>query len=365
MKGSGRPESVPEAVVRAFPTAGRYAGCQALGHGHIHDTFTVNCDGNNGTERFVFQRINHEVFRDVPALMSNIARICGHQSSKAPDARHALQLMNTSDGCAYHVDQQGNYWRAYRYIENSRTVEHGATAAEVYEIGKTVGCFLRGLDDLPGEPLYQTIPGFHDTSARVNSLVKAAENDAYGRVAAVHAELDFALASKPIALTYHELISSGQLPIRITHNDTKLNNVLLDRQSGDGLCVIDLDTCMNGCLLHDFGDMVRCAVSASAEDDPDALQPIDIDNFSALLEGFVIGVDGFMTPAEWDGLATAGSLMTYELGIRFLTDYLQGDVYFKTHYPDHNLARCRAQFSLLKSMLALEDRFREIVMRFM
>ncbi len=354
---------VPSRVVAAFSETGRYTGCRSLGHGHIHDTFTVDCESSGGCEKFVFQRINHQVFKNIPSLMSNISRICRHLSSKAVDVRHALELLSTDDGCPYHQDHEGNYWRVYRYIESSRTVEHGATAAEVYEIGRSVGRFLRNLDDLPGEPLYQTIPGFHDTLARVTALTKAVETDTHGRVAGAHAELDFAFASRPIALTHDMLLASGRLPVRITHNDTKLNNVLLDQKTGAGLCVIDLDTCMNGCLLHDFGDMVRCAVSASAEDDPEALQPIDMDNFSALLEGFVVGVDGFMTPAEWDGLASAGSLMTYELGVRFLTDYLQGDVYFKTHYPGQNLVRCRAQFSVLKDLLALEDTFRDIVMR--
>lgn len=343
-------------IFRHFDTRADFVSAAPYGTGHINDTYRVASSLGGHRVYFTLQHISTRIFKDGPGLMDNIQRICRHAAARlraggATDAsRRALQMIPALDGRPYHVDGAGMLWRLYLFVDGVRTYDRIEQPRHAYEPARAFGLFQRLLADLPGQRLVETIPFFHHTVRRLQALQDAIRQDAAGRAAGVRREIDFVLSRETLCGEILRLMAAGDLPERVTHNDTKINNVLMDEKSDEGICVIDLDTCMPGSALYDFGDMVRSGTNSTAEDDPDpsnvrCQRPI----FEALARGYLAAAD-FLTPAERGSLVLGGKLMTLECGIRFLADHLQGDVYFKVHRPNHNLDRCRTQFALVKSI---------------
>lgn len=355
-----------EKVFKNFSIDGSYIGSSPCGNGHINDTFTVTINQQEKQARYVFQRINHEVFADPARLMDNFRRVTEHQRSKLGNIseahRRSLTLIPTKEGEPCYRDGQGNFWRCCVFVEKATTFEVVETPEQAYEVAKAFGQFQRDLADLPGKRLHETIPDFHNTPRRFSKFIVALERDRHDRATMAKEEINFALVREPMTRTLLDLNASGEIPERITHNDTKLNNLFIDDETGEGICVIDLDTVMPGLALYDFGDLVRTATSPAAEDEKDLSKvTMQMHMYEALHEGYLSSAGAFLTPAEKSHLAFAGKLMTFETGLRFLTDYLDGDVYFKTHRPEHNLDRCRTQFKLVASIEDQEEVMNRLV----
>lgn len=343
-------------VATAFQCPGKYLGAAPYGSGHINDTFKVAYDEKGRKVHYICQRVNHSIFKNVPALMDNIGRVTRHQRAKFEAAgvgelnRRVLTLVPTVDGHDFYQDAEENYWRTYVFVEDAIGIDVVENTAQAFEAAKAFGEFQCQLADLP-ERLNETIPNFHHTRSRYDTLLEAIEADPLNRAAGVKAEIEFATAHEGMVDTVLNLLASGELPERVTHNDTKLNNVLIDNTTGRGMCVIDLDTVMPGSVLYDFGDMVRTTTTQAAEDEPDLSKVrMDIDYFEALVNGYFDTASGFLTPKEKELLPLSGKLITFNIGLRFLTDYLQGDSYFKTHREGQNVDRCRKQFKMIQSM---------------
>ncbi|MDO8545616.1 MAG: glucosamine-6-phosphate deaminase [Opitutaceae bacterium] len=337
------------------------------GNGHINDTYAVTVGPDGSSTRFILQRINANVFKNVPALMENIQRVTAHTAhrmilSGERDHRRALTLLPTRDGQAYYQDANGGWWRCYRFIEDAKSHDVVDSPAMAREAARAFGQFQRLLVDLPGPRLHETIPNFHHTRRRFETFRAVVERDAKGRNAAAREEIEFALAREPMVDVLLQLQARGEIPERITHNDSKLNNVMIDDATRAGICVIDLDTVMPGLALYDFGDLVRSATTSAREDETDLSRvSARIDVFDALVEGYLSATRTILKPAEIAHLAFAGRLITFEIGVRFLTDFLEGDVYFKTARPGHNLERARNQFAVLRSLEAQQEAMEEIV----
>ncbi|MDR3725184.1 MAG: aminoglycoside phosphotransferase family protein [Terracidiphilus sp.] len=349
-------------IVRQFDLPGECLSATPYGNGHINDTYRVACRSNGGVRRYVLQRINHNVFKDPAALMENIVRVTGHLTSQVAgqdDAeRRVLSLVPTRDGENWFCDDSGSYWRAYSFIDHASTFDAVESASQAFQAARAFGQFQSSLSDLPAPRLNDTIPGFHDTPKRFAALEAAIAADAVNRAKDARAEIEFALAHKPIAGV---LLNAG-LPERVTHNDTKFNNILLDDATGEAICVIDLDTVMPGLALYDFGDMVRTTTSPTLEDEQNLSKVnLQFPMFEALVRGYIESAGGFLTKAEKDLLAFSGKLITFEIGLRFLTDCLSGDTYFKIHREGHNLDRCRTQFKLVESIEQQEDAMNRLV----
>jgi len=355
-------------VAAAFAIPGRYAGAVPYGTGHINDTFAATFERAPSHARYILQRINDTVFPAPVALMGNVERVVAHlrrgsqQLGIADLERRVLTLIAARDGRCYHADDDGHIWRCYVFIEGAHTHDVIAGPEQAYQGALAFGRFQRALADYDGPRLSETIPGFHHTTARLQALAAAVDRDPCNRAAACRAEIELALAQAPLAGVLLDLQARGVLPERITHNDTKLNNVLFDDATGEGICVLDLDTVMPGLSLYDFGDMVRSATSLLAEDHPDATAVrVQVPIFAALVRGYLAGAADTVLPVEREHLVTAGRLLTYECGIRFLTDHLHGDRYFKVHRPGHNLDRARAQLALLRSLAERADELERVV----
>jgi Ser/Thr protein kinase RdoA (MazF antagonist) len=349
-------------VARHFQIGGEFRSDTRCGSGHINDTYCVVFEQAGGPTRFIVQRINRGVFKNPTALMENIQRVTSHlaaQAAGSPESeRRVLTLIPARDGQAWHVDAEGDYWRAYRLIEGARTYDAVESAEQAFEAGKAFGQFQQQLANLPAPRLHDTIPDFHNTPKRFMALEEAIIADAAGRANLARREIAFALARKPMA----SVLLDANLPERVTHNDTKFNNVLLDDATGEGICVVDLDTVMPGVALYDFGDMVRTTTSAALEDERDLSKvTMQFGLFEALARGYLQAAGGFLTKAEKQHLAFSGKLITFEQGIRFLADYLAGDTYYKVQREGQNLERCRTQFKLIESIEAQEERMERLV----
>ncbi|MEO1236492.1 MAG: aminoglycoside phosphotransferase family protein [Planctomycetota bacterium] len=357
------PLEAPAAAAAAFAIPGELTDVVPYGSGHINDTYAVTFTHRGANRRYLLQRINHRVFRDVPALMSNISRVCAHARARleaegAADLdRRVLTLVPTRDGQVYHLDEAGLYWRVYLFIEGATGHDVVQSPEQAYAAASAFGRFQRLLTDLPGERLHETIPDFHHTPKRLAAFDAALSEDRHNRAADAAAEIAWLEAHRGLAGALVSLRERGLVPERVTHNDTKLNNVLLDDRTQEAVCVIDLDTLMPGLALYDFGDLVRTSTSPVAEDEPDPSRvTMRLPMFEALARGYLDATHDFLTPAEVESLPLAGQVITLTIGIRFLTDYLQGDRYFKTKHPGHNLQRCRTQFALVDSMIAQHER---------
>ena len=334
---------ITDGVVPQFPLRGRVVLLEPYGSGHINDTYRVVTD--RGVQ-YILQRINRHVFPNVEGLMANISAVTAFLGARGKDPREAMSLVRTRADKAYFEDAEGGCWRVYDFIENSVCLQKIEKPADFYECGLAFGRFQGIMAEFPAETLVETIPDFHNTPDRFEKLRKAVAADAAGRAADVSEEIDFALSLESEAGRLHAMRLSGELPTRVTHNDTKINNVLMDRYSGKALCVIDLDTVMPGLAAYDFGDSIRFGAASAAEDEEDlGRMRLDVDLFETYARGYLNACESLTRP-ERETLPLGAFTMTLECGVRFLTDYLDGDRYFKIHRPDHNLLRCRTQFTL-------------------
>ena len=357
-------------IAGAFGLLGSFESGAPYGSGHINDTFALVYDQGGRPVRYILQRVNENVFKNGEALMENIRRVTAHQHAKlaasgaSEASRRALSLVPAADGRCFHRDPEGGLWRVYIFVERATGHDRIETTAQAEAAAKAFGEFQKLLVDLPGGPLHETIPQFHDTASRFRALLKAVEADVCNRAAGVKTQIDFALARQADADRLLALQRAGEIPTVVTHNDTKLNNVLLDDATGEGICVIDLDTVMPGLALYDFGDMVRTATNSAPEDEPDVTKVhMRMPMFEALVRGYLASADGFLNATEKELLPFSGKLLTFECAIRFLTDYLQGDVYFKTRRPGQNLDRCRSHFKLVESIEEQHEAMLEVVRR--
>ncbi len=356
------------AACRAFAIDGELEEVRPFGNGHIHATFLSTFRSASGHQSFVHQRLNRIVFPDLESLMANLARILDHVGGKlracgADDAdRRRLSLVPTRDGRPWWRDSGGEMWRTTRLVPGASSHDLPRSPRDVYQAARAYGAFQRHLLDLPAPPLVETIPAFHDTPARLDALRRAVSRDAAGRASGAAAEIAFAGRHADLAGTLVDLERSGEIRARTIHNDTKLNNVLLDDATGEALCVVDLDTTMPGIALADFGDLARSATSAAAEDDPDPTRAVVVPElFVAAARGFLAALGDLLTGAEREGLVLAARVLTYECGLRFLTDHLDGDRYFRVARPGHNLQRCRTQFALVESFASREDELLRLI----
>ena len=335
-------------IVEKFAVKGEPTSCERFGHGHINLTYIVTCSSG---AVYILQRINKNIFKDPVSLMENIAGVTGYLREHSTNAREVLTLIPTLYGLPFFLDGEGEYWRMYDFVTDSLCLQRAESLSDFCESAAAFGRFQNMLADYPASTLHETIPHFHDTIVRFSNLIKSIREDASGRAAAVAKEIEFALSYEKFAHTLVDMTASGELPIRVTHNDTKLNNVLFDLNTRKGVCVIDLDTVMPGLAVNDFGDSIRFGACTAAEDEKDTAKvSLDLALYKSYLEGFLSECGGSLTPAEIDMLPVGAKMMTLECGVRFLTDYLDGDIYFKTAYPEHNLDRCRTQFALAADM---------------
>jgi Ser/Thr protein kinase RdoA (MazF antagonist) len=350
------------AIARLFQIDGEFSGSTTHGSGHINDTYCITFHQAGVPVRYILQRINHSIFKNPIALMENIQRVTSHLAAKVsgePDRnRLVLTLIPTRDERTCHVDADGNYWRTYRFIENARTYDAVESADQAFQAAKAFGRFQKLLVDLPAPRLHDTIKDFHDTPKRFKAMEQAITSDVADRAILAKPEIEVAFAHYSITTA----LLDANLPERITHNDTKFNNVMFDDATGEGICIIDLDTVMPGLALHDFGDMVRTATSPAEEDEQDLSKvTMQFSMFEALVRGYLASAGDFLTKAEKQHLVFSGKLMTFEQGIRFLTDYLRGDAYYKVSHDEHNLHRCRTQFKLLESIERQEESMDRLV----
>ena len=342
-------------VFKHFQVKGDFLEAQPYGSGHINDTYLVRTQQH--APDYILQRVNHNIFKNVPMLMDNIVRVTEHIRHKLMQlpghnpARETLTVIRAIDDKPYYQDPEGNFWRLYIFIDHCQTYDIVDSPAKVFEGGRAFGQFQNLLADLPGGPLFETIPNFHNIALRLERLEKAALEDVAKRSHEVKAELDFVRELSDSMQTILKLGQAGKIPQRVTHNDTKFNNVLIDNATGKGLCVIDLDTVMPGYVQYDFSDSIRTATNTAAEDEKDLSKvSMNLELFSAYTRGFLSQVKSALNETEIAQLAPCASLLPYTIGVRFLTDYLEGDHYFKTHFPGHNLQRARAQFQLTRSI---------------
>jgi len=348
-----------EPIVAAFAVRGRFVSAAPYGNGHINQTLLVVMADEGGPRRYIFQKINHRIFKNVPALMDNIRRVTTHIGRKSP---RAIALVLTRDGQPVLQDASGDWWRAYDFIEGAHTVDQVTSESQAREAARAFGEFSAQLVDVPGGRFHETIPRFHDTRSRFEDLRAAIAADTSNRAINARTEIEFALAREADTDVLLGLLARGEVRERVTHNDTKINTVMLDDVTGRGVAVIDLDTVMPGLPLYDFGDLVRTSASSTAEDDPDpARMHLKLPLYRALVSGYLETAGDALNATERAHLGFAGKLMTFEVGIRFLADYLQGDIYFRTKSPEHNLVRARTQLALVRSIEIEQDAMARIV----
>jgi len=357
-----------QAIAAMFKIDGDVTACRPYGSGHINATHAVTMAEGEQQRRYIFQRINETIFKDVPALMQNVCRVTEHIRLKLeeipgsePD-RETLTVIPTRADESYLETENGEFWRVYTFIEDALTYDIPRSDRQIMEAARAFGRFQALLVDMPAPPLNETIPDFHNTPQRFATLEAAIAADTAGRAGACGADIEFALGQKAMTTIVTDGLARGDLPARVTHNDTKINNVMLDNRTGAGICVIDLDTVMPGSLLYDFGDQVRSTVGDFKENERELGRVYaQMNRFEALVTGYAATAGEAMTAAEVDLLPQAGPLITYEIGLRFLTDFLQGDIYFRTAHPTENLDRARTQFALVQSLQQHEDEMRQIV----
>ena len=346
-------------MIGKFSVRGEPVWCQRFGCGHINETYMCTCDSGLS---YILQKINRGIFADPPALMRNIAAVTEYLAARADDRRAAMRVVPARDGEKYVVDAEGEYWRMYEFVPSSVCLQAAQRPEDFRNSGLAFGRFLNQLAEFPVASLHETVARFHDTPHRYAQFDDALRRDPKGRSKRCAEEIALVRAWEPEAGTIVDALRTGEIPVRVTHNDTKLNNVLLDYDSGEPLCVIDLDTVMPGSALYDYGDSIRFGASTAAEDETDLGKvEMDLNLFRCFTEGYLEGCGGSLTPRELELLPMGAKLMTLECGVRFLTDYLNGDVYFRTHRPEQNLDRARTQFKLVRDMEAKWDRMSEII----
>ena len=353
----GEEQMKRDEAIESFQLDGEVIHIGRHGSGHINDTFLLKLRKDDGSQaRVILQRMNKSIFTKPVELMENVMGVTSFLRERIIEnggdpERETLNILTTKDGKPYFVDSDGEYWRCYKFIEGTTCYDQVECIEDFYESAVAFGKFQRLLADYPAETLHETIKGFHDTKARYKVFEKAIADDVCERAASVKDEIEFYLSRKHIAEVFGDMLEKGELPLRVTHNDTKLNNVMIDNETHKGICVIDLDTVMPGLAMNDFGDSIRFGASTAAEDERD-LDKVwcDMKLFEVYTKGFIEGCGGKLTPKEIEMLPMGAMVMTYECGMRFLTDHLEGDTYFKIHRENHNLDRARTQMKLVKDM---------------
>lgn len=339
--------------------------------GHINSTYFVDCSSDEGLFRYVLQIVNTNIFKNPDQVMQNIINVTKHIENKliqngGDSERGTLHVVYTTDGHYAYIDQENNYWRAYKFVEDATCYQAVESEEMFTKVGKSFGNFQRQLADFDASLLYESIPNFHNTEDRLRQLAEAIEKNAAQRCDSVREEIAFVLNRKDACSFINERIADGRIPLRVTHNDTKLNNIMLDNETGEGICVIDLDTVMPGSVLADFGDSIRFGASSAAEDETDLDKVyVRLEMFDAFAKGFIEGLDHSLTEEEIRSLPMGAYILTLETGIRFLTDYLNGDTYFRTAYKQHNLDRARNQFKLVADMEQKMDQMNLIVQKYL
>jgi hypothetical protein len=349
-------------ISKQFQIYGEILHAETVKIGHINETYSATYDQGGMRVRYIHQKINKNVFKNPAAVMKNVMRVTTHvrhklEAENAPDlTRRSLVVIPTRDGQSHFRNGDGEYWRTFVFVEGVQTFEAVQSPKQAYEAGRAFGEFQFNLVDLPGERLQETIPDFHHTRKRFAALQEAIAKDHFNRARDAAAEINFALKREPMVDVFLNAMAKAKIPERVTHNDTKFNNVMLDARTGRAMCVVDLDTVMPGCALYDFGDMVRTTTSPTMEDERDLSKvKMQMPMFKKLAEGYLCAAGQFLTKAEKSYIAFSGKLITFEIGLRFLTDLLCGDTYFRIHRPGHNLDRCRTQFKLVESIERLEE----------
>ncbi|HIX29664.1 MAG TPA: aminoglycoside phosphotransferase family protein [Candidatus Blautia stercoravium] len=361
---------IKKEVIENFQFEGEYTEGIPYGSGHINDTFRVTFQDKGETKRYILQRMNNQIFLNPEELMENVVGVTSWLRKKIVEnggdpERETLNLVPAKDGKAFYKDSEGEYWRVYLFIEGAKTYDLVENQEDFYQSAVAFGRFQGLLADYPAETLHETIQNFHNTVKRLDTFKKAVEADVCGRAAQVQEEIQFVLDRQALAHKLCDMQAEGKLPLRVTHNDTKLNNIMIDDETRKAICVIDLDTVMPGLAVNDFGDSIRFGASTGAEDEPDLSKvSCSIELFELYTKGFVEGCKGSLTEEELDMLPVGAMTMTYECGMRFLTDYLEGDHYFKIHREGHNLDRCRTQFKLVKDMEEKWNKMNEIVNKY-
>lgn len=350
--------------------SGEPVSWERYGSGHINDTFRLVCKDGDQERLYIIQRINHEIFTDPVSLMNNIAGVTSFLREKitaqgGDPTRETLNIVKARDGRNYAVDSEGNYWRGYLFISGATCFDKVRNPEDFYQSGKAFGHFQRQLAEYPAEELTETIVDFHNTPVRLETFKKAVEEDILGRAHLVEEEIKFVMDRAGEAGAAMEMLKEGKLPLRVTHNDTKLNNIMIDDVAGEALCIIDLDTIMPGLSIFDFGDSIRFGANTADEDEPDVSKvSLSLPLFEIYTKGFLEGCQGSLTKEERDMLPMGAKLMTFECGMRFLTDYLQGDTYFRISRENHNLDRTRTQFALVADMEKKWNEMAEIVRKY-
>ena len=361
-------EKLLNEALAAYDFGGQLVGAVRYGSGHINDTFVVHTQpGEDPCRRFILQRISSAAFKHPDEVMANIVGVTSFLGEKIKEAggnpaRETMSVWATKSGENFYTDSEGGAWRVYPFVEDTICLQKAETPELFAASARAFGKFQRMLKDYPADTLYETIPKFHDTEDRLAKLKAAVAADVMGRVKEVGSELKFVQEREADCSVTLSALRDGRLPLRVTHNDTKLNNILIDRESGEGICVIDLDTVMPGLAINDFGDSIRFGANHSAEDERDLTKVnFDLELFDVYAAGFLEGAGGALTETELDYLPWGAKLMTLECGIRFLTDYLEGDHYFRIHREGQNLDRCRTQFKLVSDMEAAWDDMKAVV----
>ena len=354
-------------IVKAYPEYGKYIGFKPVDNGHINDTYIIEYEKDGEHLYYLLQRINTNVFKKPAELMDNVMGVTEFLKKKiraagGDETRETLTVYPTKDGRNYYLSQDGSYWRLYNYVQNTYTLNEISKPDDFKNAAITFGNFQRMLADYPIETLYDTIPNFHNTVSRFADFKKAVEDNASNRKNNCEKEIEFAFAREKDCSVLTDLIANKRIPLRVTHNDTKLNNVLFDNETKKGICVVDLDTVMPGLSLYDFGDSIRFGANTAAEDEQDLSKvQLDLELYKAYVEGYLEAAGSALTENEIKYLSFSAKLLTLECGMRFLGDYLNGDVYFKIEYPEHNLVRARTQFKLVEEIEKHFDEMEEIV----
>ncbi|MBL9136792.1 MAG: phosphotransferase [Verrucomicrobiales bacterium] len=354
-----------------FQVPGTFHDGHRIKIGHINETYAATYDCYGTPFRVIHQTLNTQVFRDPEGLMRNVVKVTEHVRRGLAEGgvdqipRRVLQAVPARDGRFYHIDTAGQFWRTFIFVDGVRSYDAVENPGQAYQAGRAFGQFQSALADLPASELIATIPDFHHTPKRYERLRQAVASDEFRRSKMARKELDFAESLAPIVSLLVDAEARGEVPTRVTHNDTKFNNVLLDEETGEAMCVVDLDTVMPGLVLYDFGDMVRTTTSRTAEDEQflDRVE-LELPMFESLVKGYLEAAGKFLTPAEKRLLVFSGKLITFTIGIRFLTDYLEGDQYFRIHREHHNLDRCRKQFRLIQSITEKQDEMEALVERY-
>jgi len=345
-------------VISQFLPNETIRSCERYGFGHINETYLICTESG---KRYILQKINHKIFQDVEGLMSNIEAVTDYLSKQSVDERSVLRPVRTEKQKSYFQNSDGSYWRVYHFVEDSVCLQKPNTPRDFFESAVAFGTFQQMLKDFPVSMLHETLPDFHNTTKRYRDFRTVLEQDPMDRARFVKKEIEFALEREKEAGILVEMQKKGLLPTRVTHNDTKLNNVMLDAKAGNALCVIDLDTVMPGLSLYDFGDSIRFGASTGAEDEKDLTQiEMDLSLFATYTKGYLSACPD-LTDRELLMLPMGAKLMTLECGVRFLTDYLDGDHYFACHREGHNLDRCRTQFKLVWDMEQKWEQMQKIV----